>query len=143
MRVEKSRQTCGLRSAGSTAKERVLSGGVSRDGGREGREDREAPIRRQNLREPTFREPRGGKAREDRKQRLLRTGRSRQPGLPRPAGRRGRCGGRWYPERLCAPSPARPAIGRAPGWGWCAEAEAQGKGIALCTPGDLLDVLIR
>ena len=41
--------------------------------------------------------------------------------------------------------PALPArrLARLRGWGWGAEAEAQGLGIALCTPGDLLGVLIR
>lgn len=82
------------------------------DGGRKAREDQKPLIG--GLKSLRFLEPQEGASPGGRLEaEVLRTRRSRQPGLRRQAERRGWRGGRWYPETLCAPSPARPVIGQA------------------------------
>lgn len=87
------------------------------DGGRKGREDHKAPHRGSTTSEVPGAPGRGLAGRQ--------TG-SRGTGDPAfaPTGPRaaggeaGAARGRWYPEPVCAPSPARPVIGQAAGWGW-------------------------
>lgn len=107
---------CGWRKAGRLADSALVRSAAKKRAGNGGRKERreKPPSGVKISKSPGSRSPREAPRREaDKKPRLLRTRRSRQPGHWRLAGGRSGSRGRWYPEPPCAPSPACPAIGQA------------------------------